>query len=166
MAGCLTARDEWAAGVAEECAGESYGRMCTRPISCSKRLAAAVVHSIALVVLASAARPLRAQVDATLMARISWTDGPAVGQLTDVAQVDVPELCRFTDAEGAKQFLEATREVWTGRELGVLLCRIAPGDDNAWFVLFTYNAIGLVRDDAKTSLAPAALFAGRRRTND
>ena len=130
------------------------------------RLAAALVHSIAFVLLASAARPLRAQVDATLMARISWTEGPTVGQLSDVAQVDVPEICRFTDAEGAKQFLEATREVWSGRELGVLICRIAPNVDDAWFVLFTYNAIGLVRDDERTSLDPRKLLAGLRHTND
>ena len=131
--------------------------MCKRPF---------FLRSIALVVLASATRPLGAQVDATLMARVAWTEGPAVGQLADVAQVEVPEVCRFTDAQGAKQFLEATHEVWSGRELGGLLCRIAPNGDDAWFVLFTYNAIGLVRDDEKTSLDPRKLLAGLRRTND
>lgn len=127
---------------------------------------AALVHVVLLLVFAAAAHPVRAQVNQALMARIEWTEGPAIGQLADVAQVDVPELCRFADAQGAKQFLEATGEVWSGRELGVLLCRIAPEDDNAWFVLFTYNAIGFVRDDAKTSLDQKSLLAGLRRTND
>lgn len=154
------------AAVAGGSAGQSYGRMCTRLTLCSRRLAAALLPSSVLVVLALAARPLRAQVDEALIARIAWTEGPAVGQLSDIAQVEVPEDCQFSDAEGAKQFLEATREPWSGRELGVLVCRIAPTADDAWFVLFTYNPIGLVRDDEKTSLNARKLLAGLRRTND
>ena len=130
------------------------------------RLSATIVHSIALMALASAPRALRAQIDSLLMSHVAWMEGPATGQLADVAQIDVPEDCRFTDAEGAKQFLEASREVWSGRELGVLMCRIAPNDDNAWFVLFTYNGVGLISDDAKASLNPKKLLAGLRRTND
>ena len=132
----------------------------------SKQFRGALVYSIAFVVLATATRQLRAQFDTTLMARIAWTEGPAVGQLTDVAQVEVPDDCRFTDAEGARLFLEASREVRSGRELGVLMCRVAPGDDNAWFMLFTYNAVGRVRDDEKRSLDSKRLLAGLRRTND
>ena len=100
------------------------------------------------------------------MARIAWKDGPAVGQLLDVAQVDVPEDCRFTDAEGARQFQEATREPWSGHEVGVLACRFAPNTDDAWFILFTYNPVGLIRDDAKRLLNPKKLLAELQRTND
>jgi uncharacterized membrane-anchored protein len=126
------------------------------------RLSVVVIQSIAIAALV--ARPLEAQIDAS--GRVLWTTGPAVGRLGDVAQVDVPSLCKFTDARGTSGFLSAIGELWTGRELGVLICHAAPDDDGAWYVLFTYNAIGFVRDDEKSSLDPEGLLAGLRHTDD
>ena len=127
------------------------------------RLSAVVIQSIAIAALVSA-RPLEAQIDAS--GRVLWTNGPAVGRLGDVAQVDVPSLCKFTDARGTAGFLQAIGQLWTGRELAVLICHAAPDDEGAWYVLFTYNAIGFVRDDEKSSLDPDRLLAGLRHTND
>jgi uncharacterized membrane-anchored protein len=127
------------------------------------RLSTVVFQSIAIAALLSA-RPLEAQIDAS--GTVLWTHGPAVGRLGDVAEVEVPSLCKFTDARGTAGFLQATGELWTGRELGVLICHAAPDDEGAWYVLFTHNAIGFVRDDEKSSLDPDRLLAGLRHTND
>jgi len=91
--------------------------------------------------------------------RIPWADGPIVGKLGDVAEVKVPANCRFTDAEGAKAFMEATQNPASGAEQGVLLCRSTTATDSSfWFVIFEYNASGLVRDDDKSKLDQAALL--------
>ena len=93
------------------------------------------------------------------MAKIPWTPGPIVGKLGDVAEVKVPANCRFTDADGAKQFMEVTQNPPSGAEQGVLLCRGTTATDSSyWFVIFEYNASGLVRDDDKSRLDQAALL--------
>ena len=93
------------------------------------------------------------------LAWIPWADGPVVGKLGDVAEVKVPANCRFADAEGAKAFMEATQNPPSGAEQGVLLCRgMTATDSSYWFVVFEYNASGLVRDDDKSKLDQAALL--------
>lgn len=92
-------------------------------------------------------------------AKIPWADGPIVGKLGDVAEVKVPANCRFTDAEGAKAFMDVTQNPASGAEQGVLLCRSMTATDSSyWFVIFEYNASGLVRDDDKSKLDQAALL--------
>ena len=99
------------------------------------------------------------QAEESPLAKIPWTHGPVVGKLGDVAEVKVPANCRFTDAEGAKQFMEATQNPASGAEQGVLLCRGATATDSSfWFVVFEYSASGLVRDDDKSKLDQAALL--------
>lgn len=105
----------------------------------------------------SSARAQQAEQSPT--AKIPWTQGPIVGKLGDIAEVKVPANCRFTDAEGAKQFMEVTQNPPSGAEQGVLLCRGATATDSSyWFVIFEYNASGLVRDDDKSKLDQAALL--------
>lgn len=99
------------------------------------------------------------QAEKSPLAKIPWTQGPVVGRLGDVAEVRVPANCRFTDADGAKQFMEATQNPPSGTEQGVLLCRGTTATDSSyWFVVFEYNASGLVRDDDKSKLDQAALL--------
>jgi uncharacterized membrane-anchored protein len=93
-------------------------------------------------------------------------EGPATGRLGTVAQVRVPEVCRFTDAKGATHFMQATGNAPSGREQGLLFCHSSAEDSSAWFVLFTYNETGLVPDDDKSSIDQDALLAAVRRQND
>lgn len=91
------------------------------------------------------------------MAQIDWAAGPVKASLGDVAEVSVPASCRFTDEKGAKLFMEATQNPTSGHEKGILLC----GDtstDAYWFVVFTYDASGLVRDDESATLDQAAIL--------
>jgi uncharacterized membrane-anchored protein len=89
---------------------------------------------------------------------IQWAAGPAVGRLADIAQVAIPASCRFSDARGAKQFLEATHNPASGDEKGVLLCEDVARDSSIWFVVFTYHESGFVRDDEKASLDQSAIL--------
>jgi uncharacterized membrane-anchored protein len=89
---------------------------------------------------------------------IQWAAGPVVGKLGNIAEVSVPASCRFTDARGAKQFMEATENPASGKETGVLLCSDAARDSSAWFVVFTYHEAGFVKDDEKASLDAGAIL--------
>lgn len=88
----------------------------------------------------------------TAASRIQWAAGPAKGRLGDVAEVGVPASCQFTDASGAKLFMEATQNPPSGTELGVLLCQGAGSDSTVWFVVFSYSASGRVNDDEQSNL--------------
>jgi uncharacterized membrane-anchored protein len=92
-----------------------------------------------------------------LMARIQWVDGPTKGKLGIVAEVGVPAGCQFTDAQGSKLFMELTENPSSGDELGVLLCE-NKATDSHWFVLFSWDASGYVKDDEQGTLDRKAIL--------
>lgn len=100
---------------------------------------------------------------------IDWQDGPAVGQLGDIAQIKIPEGYRFAGQEGVKRFLELTQNPVSGDELGVLISSGGTADEG-WFVIFEFNPIGYVKDDEKGKLDADAILtslkAGNERGNE
>jgi uncharacterized membrane-anchored protein len=100
---------------------------------------------------------------------IEWVDGPAQGRLGSVAHLSVPETCRFTEAKGAKTFLELTENPTSDTEVGLLLCSTASADTTAdpqrWFVVYEYDASGYVKDDEKTELDADKILATLREGN-
>jgi uncharacterized membrane-anchored protein len=66
----------------------------------------------------------------------------------------LPEGFVFTQADGARKFLELTQNPPSGRELGIL----AP-EDLSWFAIFSFSDVGYVRDDEKDSLDADAMLA-------
>lgn len=100
---------------------------------------------------------------------IDWQDGPAVGQLGDIAQIKIPEGYRFAGREGVRRFMELTQNPVTGDELGVLISPGGPTDET-WFVIFEFNPIGYVKDDEKGQLDANAILkslqAGNERGNE
>jgi uncharacterized membrane-anchored protein len=100
---------------------------------------------------------------------IEWADGPAQGRLGSVAQLGVPEGCRFTESAGAKSFLELTENPTSGTEVGVLLCSTAAegnqGEAQNWFVVYEYDASGYVKDDEKTTLDADKILSTLREGN-
>ena len=98
---------------------------------------------------------------------IEWVDGPVQGSLGAVAEVRVPAGCRFTEAAGAKAFMIATENPPSGREEGVLVCRAEgagadSADSGTWFVVFSYDPSGYVKDDEKEKLDADAILATLR----
>lgn len=98
--------------------------------------------------------------------RIPWADGPVIGGLGTVAEVEVPAYCRYTDADGARMFMEATENTANGSELAILLCSDPQVESSMWFVVFSFEKSGYVRDDERKSLDAAAILKTLRRGND
>ena len=113
--------------------------------------------------------------DMELFNSISWTEAPGYGKLGKVARLlEIPEGCRFTDARGAKKFMEFTENPVNGSEIGALVCESAmpgnPADSETWFVIFEYDAAGYVKDEEKSTLDSnkilATLREGQARGNE
>lgn len=96
---------------------------------------------------------------------IPWEEGPCVGHLGTIGELKVPKGYLFAGAADAKKFLEITKNIPSGDELGVL---VSPGVENVsetWFVIFTYHEVGYIRDDEKDKLdAPAILDSIKKGT--
>lgn len=112
-----------------------------------------------LILCMAAALPLAAQDD------ISWVDGPAVGKLGRIAQIQVPEGYRFSGTRGAVRFLELTENIPSGRELGVLIPNVED-DAQFWFVIFEFDESGYVRDEDKHELDADKILATIKDGND
>lgn len=93
----------------------------------------------------------------SLMAQIQWADGPVKGRLGEVAEVGVPAGCQFTGVAGTKLFMELTENPPSGNELGVLLCE-SKETESHWFVLFSYDESGYVKDDEQGTLDRNAIL--------
>lgn len=93
-----------------------------------------------------------------------FESGPFDAMLGSVASVKVPDGWLFTGAKGTRAFLEETGNLPSGDELGVLL----NPEDDSW-ILFTFDAVGYVKDDDKNALDPDAMLSsireGTRRAN-
>lgn len=86
---------------------------------------------------------------------IPWQDGPTLGKLGDIAEINVPEGYRFTGADGARMVLEMTENPSSGRELGVL---VPNKETDIWFVVFEFDPIGYVEDASKEELDADAIL--------
>jgi uncharacterized membrane-anchored protein len=97
---------------------------------------------------------------------IEWVDAPGVGKLGKYATLDIPEGCRFTEAKGAKKFMELTENPVSGAEVGALTCETPtpgnPTDPEVWFVIFEYDPSGYVKDTEKASLDADKILASLR----
>ena len=88
---------------------------------------------------------------------IEWQMGPSVGHLGSIGDVKIPEGFIFADARGTKKFMELTHTPSGDSELGTLLP--IPDGGTSWFVVFSYNEIGHVKDDERNELDADALLA-------
>jgi uncharacterized membrane-anchored protein len=89
---------------------------------------------------------------------IEWQMGPSVGHLGTIAEIKIPEGFLFADARGTKQFMELTHNPPRNSEIGTLL-PIPDGGPNHWFVVFSYEETGHVKDDDRNELDADALLA-------
>lgn len=93
---------------------------------------------------------------------INWIQGPVTGKLGSEAQVRVPESCVFAGTEGVRQFLTLTENPVGGNERGVILCQ-TEGAEDPWFVIFSYDASGYVKDDERDELDADAILSSIKR---
>lgn len=75
------------------------------------------------------------------------------------AEIGIPEGCFFTGQEGTELFMELTENPSDGSELGVTLCGADDGSgEEPWFVVWSFDASGYVRDDERDQLDAAAIL--------
>lgn len=86
---------------------------------------------------------------------IDWQEGPSVGSLGQIAQINIPSGYRFSGKVGAQKVLELTQNPVDGSELGV----IVPEDkNNFWYAIFDFAQVGYVKDTEKDSLDKDAIL--------
>ena len=90
---------------------------------------------------------------------IPWVKGPAVGELGVEARVRIPAGCMFTGLKGVNKFMEMTENPVDGNERGIVLCQ---AETEPWFVIFSYDPSGYVRDEEGSRLNPDAILESIR----
>lgn len=118
-----------------------------KPLSIYATVLLALVVSVAL----------SANVDAQDRTNIQWQDGPTVGDLGEVARVNVPQGYRFAGKAGAVRVLELTQNPPDGDELGVVI-PITKNDKDFWYAIFEFHDVGYVSDSDKDKLDAGAIL--------
>ncbi len=92
---------------------------------------------------------------------IQWQPGPATAPVGDVAQIEVPEEFVYLDAEHTKRLMEAFGNPLSQTEMAT----VAPmSDEEQWFLVFEWDAIGYVKDDEEDLDADSILKSIRAGT--
>jgi uncharacterized membrane-anchored protein len=86
---------------------------------------------------------------------LPWQKCPCVGDL-DNATVDVPEGMAFLDKASVPKFMEMLQNTVDGDEQGVILGETETGEH--WFVIFSFDSTGYIKDDEKDSLDAEAIL--------
>lgn len=123
------------------------------------------ISAVAVAAVLAAGLPAAAQAPAStaeqLFASIQWQDGPDTATIGSQSKVAVPADCQFTGAQGARTFMLATENPPAGNELGVLLCS-DDEEESHWFVVFSFDDSGYVRDSDAGELDADAILASLR----
>lgn len=95
--------------------------------------------------------------------RIKWTDGGQEGDIGTFAYFTIPAHCRYTDGDGAREFLSMSQNFPSGDEQGLLFCPAQVGEHSAWFVVFTFDESGYVKDDEGKKLDATKILSTIRK---
>ena len=88
---------------------------------------------------------------------VNWVAGPTKVDLgKDLAEIDVPEGFAFANADDTRKLLESMGNQTDGNELGVI---VPSSNDESWFLLFTWDDVGYVKDTDKDKIDADALLA-------
>lgn len=90
------------------------------------------------------------QASRQLYESIPWTTGPATVPLGDSATLEVPSGFKFTGPAGTASYMQWTENTPNPSEIGVL----TPEHNELWFIVFSFDPIGYVKDDEKEALNP------------
>lgn len=116
-------------------------------------------------VLAACAGSSFAQSDEESVSDLDWKIGPTTAKVGAVASQKVDKGYVFLEASEVRKFDELTQNLYSPTEVGV----IAP-EDLSWFAVYSFDAIGYVKDDEKGSLDSKAMLdalkEGDKQAND
>ena len=78
--------------------------------------------------------------------------GPAQVKLGRQAEIDMPEGFVFIGGRDIKKFYDATRNIYSGNEIGVVI------SSEGWTIFFDYNDSGHIDDKDRSELDAGALY--------
>ncbi len=88
--------------------------------------------------------------------QVNWTRGPAHVDLgEDIAQIELPEGYSFAGPDDARTILRSMGNRPSGNDIGLL---IPNAEDQDWFLVFSWQAVGYVKDDEKGKIDADALL--------
>ncbi len=93
--------------------------------------------------------------------QVSWLKGPGKGAIGDVAEINVPPGYVFAAGADTKRLMEAMQNPTNGTELGFF----SPSSFD-WFMVFTFDKTGYIRDDEKNNLDADAMLKSIKENND
>jgi uncharacterized membrane-anchored protein len=88
-----------------------------------------------------------------------WIEGPTMGSLSSIAEIDVPEGYLFLEGDATRILLEIMENPTSGAELGTMA---SADTSTAWFAFFEFSNIGYVNDDDREELDADALLEAIR----
>ncbi|MDR3734957.1 MAG: DUF2167 domain-containing protein [Acidobacteriaceae bacterium] len=111
--------------------------------------------------------------DASQPAGIEWHKGPYLASIGTVAQIQVPKGYAFTDSAGTRRFLELAHNPSSEADLGMVLpiSDEESKDKNTnssadWFVLFSFDEVGYIKDTEKSSLDANKIFTSLQKNTE
>ena len=93
--------------------------------------------------------------------KVRWQRGPGIGELGDIAEVQIPEGYVFADANDTRILMEVMQNPISNTELGFIG---KAGSD--WFLVFEFNKTGYIKDDEKNSLDTDAMLESIKKGNE
>ena len=93
--------------------------------------------------------------------KIKWQRGPSIGELGEIAEVQIPEGYAFADGNDTRLLMEVMHNPISNTELGFIG---KAGSD--WFLVFEFNKTGYIKDDEKNSLDADAMLESIKKGNE
>ncbi len=90
--------------------------------------------------------------------QIEWQEGPSQAKIGKQAEIQLPVGYRYLDKRDAQVLLKAFGNLPDDSDMGLL----SPAGSTDWFVVFSFDDIGYVKDDEKNSIDKEALYASFR----
>ena len=87
--------------------------------------------------------------------QVKWTTGPATGSLGDVAEMEIPEGYRLTDAAGARVLLQRMKNPVPAGLVGILM-----PESGGWWAVLEYADTGYVRPASARRIDAATILKG------
>ncbi len=127
-----------------------------------------MLGGLTLALACSFVQPVSAQVgnpnfDAAGLARsIQWQTGPCKVTMRNIGELNVPTGFKFTGEAGTATVMKLTANLVQPNDLG-LLCPVDmyganPGVGDQWFLVFSWDDVGYVKDDEKGNLDANAIL--------
>ena len=89
---------------------------------------------------------------------LQWQQGPRQAEIGPQAEIQLPEGFRYLEKQGTHALLKAFENFPEDSDIGLF----SPVGSTNWFVVFSFDDIGYVKDDEKDSIDKEALYESFR----